>query len=59
MSDVIGARGESRFLVLITEPHDGEKPIFRAQRMGDKWPAVDFLVELMGATASAASSSSR
>jgi len=48
MNDVIGARGESRFLMLITEPHDGEQPIFRAQRLGDKWPAVDFLVELMG-----------
>jgi hypothetical protein len=48
MSDVIGARGEYRFLVLITEPHEGERPIFRAQRLGEKWPATDFLVELVG-----------
>jgi hypothetical protein len=48
MSDLIGARGESRFLVLITEPHEGERPIFRAQRLGEKWPATDFLVELVG-----------
>jgi hypothetical protein len=47
MSDLIGARGESRFLVLITEPH-GEQPLFRAQRLGEKWPAADFLVELLG-----------
>jgi hypothetical protein len=47
MSDLIGARGESRFLVLITEPHDGERPLFRAQRLGEKWPATDFLVELL------------
>jgi hypothetical protein len=47
MNDTLGARGESRFLVLITEPHD-RQPIFRAQRLGEKWPATDFLVELVG-----------
>jgi hypothetical protein len=49
MNDVIGTRGESRFLLLITEPHDGEQPIFRAQPLGEKWPTIDFVVELLGA----------
>jgi hypothetical protein len=45
--DSIGQRGEAIFQVLLTKFHGRIKPIFRPQFLGDKWPAVDFIVELM------------
>ena len=44
-----GARGEAIFYVLMTEFHSEAGPIFRPQFLGDKWPTVDFIVELLGA----------
>jgi hypothetical protein len=43
--DAIGERGESIFVVRLTEFH-GEKPIFRPTALGEKWPTTDFLVEV-------------
>ncbi|HLO88804.1 MAG TPA: DUF4365 domain-containing protein [Nostocaceae cyanobacterium] len=48
MSDILGLRGESIFILLITELHQ-TGAIFRPGFMGDKWPYVDFYVELIGA----------
>jgi len=49
MSNELGQRGEALFYVLITKSHGREKPIFRPQFLGDKWPIVDFIVELVDA----------
>jgi hypothetical protein len=48
ISDEIGQRGEALFFSLITHPF-GDAPLFRPKFLGDKWPTVDFLVELIGA----------
>jgi len=47
----LGQRGEALFYVLITRTYGRAKPIFRPQFLGDKWPTVDFLVELVDAGA--------
>jgi len=47
MTNELGQRGENLFYVLITKPYGREKPIFRPQFLGDKWPVVDFIVELI------------
>lgn len=44
--DATGQRGEALFYVLITKLHGRPEPIFRPQFLGDKWPSVDFIVEL-------------
>ena len=49
MQDALGARGEAIFYVLLTEFHSDAGPIFRPQFLGDKWPTVDYVVELLGA----------
>jgi|SRR5882724_1667682 len=49
MSDELGKRGESLFYVTITRFYGRELPLFRPQFLGDKWPTLDFFVELMGA----------
>lgn len=49
MRNALGARGEAIFYVLMTEFHSEAGPIFRPQFLGDKWPTVDFIVELLGA----------
>ena len=49
MSDEIGQRGEALFFALITHPYGKEEPLFRPKFLGDKWPTVDYLVELIGA----------
>ena len=38
------------FSLLMSEFHSEAGPIFRPQFLGDKWPSVDFIVELVGAT---------
>lgn len=45
----LGQRGEALFYVLITRTFGRPKPIFRPQFLGDKWPTVDFIVELVDA----------
>ncbi len=44
--DSIGQRGESIFCVILTRLNGRPNPIFRPQFLGDKWPTVDFIVEL-------------
>ncbi|MDQ2688369.1 MAG: DUF4365 domain-containing protein [Armatimonadota bacterium] len=46
--DSLGERGEAIFRLLITEFDGASRPMFRPYFLGDKWPAVDFIVELIG-----------
>ena len=46
MSDELGYRGEHLFRSIITRYVGGAEPLFRVKFLGDKWPLVDFLVEL-------------
>lgn len=52
MKDALGQRGEAIFTVLITKFDSDSGPIFKPQFLGDKWPNVDFIVELAGVTGS-------
>lgn len=47
MENILGQIGEALFYVSITRFHGRNSPVFRPQFLGDKWPAVDFVVELM------------
>lgn len=47
-SNVIGDRGESIVKVLLTRYHGRPSPFFYPQFLGEKYPTVDFLVELEG-----------
>ncbi len=47
LTNSIGQRGESIFYVIITRLYGRALPCFRPQFLGDKWPNVDFIVELM------------
>lgn len=47
-SDILGQRGEAIFVSLITDPDALRGPLFRPQFLGEKWPVVDFIVELVG-----------
>jgi hypothetical protein len=49
MTNELGQRGEALFYVLITKSYGRARPIFRPQFLGDKWPLVDFIVELVDA----------
>lgn len=54
-TEVIAARGEAWFKVLITQEHPSHGPLFDLPRhLGDKMPAVDYFVELASAAAVAA-----
>jgi hypothetical protein len=44
----IGDRGESIFELAITEYSQFRRPLFRPAFLGEKWPAIDYLVELTG-----------
>ena len=46
-SNAIGDRGEAIFRTVMTSFHGGQ-PLFRVAFLGDKWPLVDFMVELVG-----------
>ncbi len=46
-NDYIGASGESLFAYRMGRPINGEF-LFKVEFLGDKWPDVDFLVELVG-----------
>ncbi|MEW6127398.1 MAG: DUF4365 domain-containing protein [Acidobacteriota bacterium] len=48
MSNEIGARGESLFIVLLTKAYGRKYHLFRPQFLGDKWPGIDFIIELIG-----------
>ncbi len=44
----IGDRGESIFELAITDYSQFTRPLFRPAFLTEKWPAVDYLVELIG-----------
>ena len=47
-TDVIGARGEAIFTQLMTEFDTEAGPLFNPCFLGEKWPALDFMVTLEG-----------
>ncbi len=48
-NDDIGNRGEAIFELRITDPHGpGGDPLFRPYHLGEKFPTLDYLVELVG-----------
>jgi hypothetical protein len=48
-TDDIGSRGESNFEVLVTKiKRRDRQPLFRTHFLGDKFGALDYLVELVG-----------
>jgi hypothetical protein len=48
LQDVTGFRGEKIVELCLTEYSTFARPLFRPGFLGDKWPAVDFYVELNG-----------
>ncbi|HEX6041506.1 DUF4365 domain-containing protein [Longimicrobium sp.] len=44
--DVIGFRGEKLVELRLTDYSHFEKPLFRPGFLGEKWPSIDFYVEL-------------
>src|SRR5579885_719470 len=48
LQDVTGLRGEKIVELCLTEYSAFDRPLFRPGFLGDKWPAIDFYVELVG-----------
>lgn len=48
LRDIIGSRGEKLAELCLTNYDDFPGPLFRPGFLGDKWPAIDFYVELNG-----------
>ena len=46
--DILGDRGEIIFFAKMTKFHSNKGPIFRPRFLGEKWPSVDFIIELLG-----------
>jgi hypothetical protein len=46
--EAIGDRGENMFELAITEYQNFKTPLFKPSYLGEKWPAIDYYVELMG-----------
>ncbi len=46
LNNVIGERGERIVELCLTDYKDFEQPLFRPSFLGEKWPAIDFYVEL-------------
>lgn len=46
--DVVGSRGELLFALAITEYRQFPRPLFRSRHLGEKWPTIDFFVEVRG-----------
>lgn len=46
--DAIGAQGEAIVTVELLRRHGRNEPFFRPQFLGEKYPAIDFFVELVG-----------
>ncbi len=46
LNDITGFRGEKIVELCLTDYSDFPKPLFRPGFLGDKWPAIDFYVEL-------------
>jgi hypothetical protein len=47
LQDAVGLRGESIFFVALTKLYGRPEPIFNPRFLGEKYPAVDYLVELI------------
>jgi len=50
MKDVLGQRGEALFYVMISKFNNHVQPLFIPQFLGDKYPSIDFMVELVNYT---------
>jgi len=48
LRDVTGFRGEKLTELALTDYSQFEKPLFRPGFLADKWPVIDFYVELTG-----------
>jgi hypothetical protein len=46
LRDVLGFRGEKLVELRLTDYSEFQRPLFRPGFLGDKWPAIDFYVEL-------------
>ncbi len=46
LRDVVGFRGEKLVELRLTDYSEFEGPLFRPGFLGDKWPGIDFYVEL-------------
>jgi hypothetical protein len=46
LNDITGFRGEKIVELCLTDYSEFPKPLFRPGFLGDKWPAIDFYVEL-------------
>jgi hypothetical protein len=47
LNDIKGSRGEAIFEVRLTDYKNFPRPLFRPGFLGDKWPAIDYYVELL------------
>jgi hypothetical protein len=47
LNDITGFRGEAILELCLTDYRNFSKPLFRPGFLGDKWPAIDFYVELL------------
>jgi hypothetical protein len=48
LSNVIGDRGERIFELAITDYEQFRYPLFKPAFLGEKWPNIDYYVELLG-----------
>ncbi len=48
LRDLVGYRGEKLFELAISEYSAFPRPLFRPGFLGEKWPAIDFYIELLG-----------
>lgn len=48
LQDLVGYRGEKLFELAISEYSMFPQPLFRPGFLGEKWPAIDFYIELLG-----------
>ncbi len=46
LTNVIGSRGENIVQLCLTDYNYFPRPLFQPGFLGDKWPAIDFFVEL-------------
>jgi hypothetical protein len=48
LSNLIGDRGERIFELAITDYEQFRSPLFKPGFLGEKWPSIDYYVELLG-----------
>jgi hypothetical protein len=47
LRDIVGSRGENKLELCLTDYEHYDFPLFKPGFLGDKWPVVDFYVELL------------